>query len=160
MRGAVTIEQVVLTPLKCIADDRGAVLHMLRADAPEFSGFGECYFSEIQPGAMKAWKRHSRQTQNVAVPCGRVRFVIFDSRSDSPSFGRLEVFELGRPDAYARLRIPPRVWYGFKCLSQASALVANCPDLPHDPQESESTTLEALGHAHALELLRDGGAGV
>ncbi len=44
------IEGVMLTTLRQITDERGAVLHMLRADAPGFRGFGECYFSEIRPG--------------------------------------------------------------------------------------------------------------
>jgi dTDP-4-dehydrorhamnose 3,5-epimerase len=154
-----SIAGVCVTPLRCIADERGAVLHMLRADAPEFVGFGECYFSEITPGSVKAWKRHRRQTQNLAVPSGRVRFVIWDVRDDSASFGRLEMLELGRPDAYVRLRIPPRVWYGFKCVSSTTALVANCPDLPHDPRESESAATETVEHARALELLQRGGTG-
>src|ERR1700744_3933814 len=63
---SISIAGLILTPLRQIADERGAVLHMLRADAAEFRGFGECYFSEIRPGVAKAWKRHQRQTQNLA----------------------------------------------------------------------------------------------
>ncbi|SVA50049.1 uncharacterized protein METZ01_LOCUS102903, partial [marine metagenome] len=52
----------------------------MRSDAPEFTTFGECYFSEMIPGAVKAWKCHRKQTQHLAVPIGRVRFVIYDDR--------------------------------------------------------------------------------
>lgn len=135
------IEGVVLTELRQINDDRGSVLHMLRSDALDFTQFGECYFSEILPGVTKAWKRHRVQTQNIAVPVGRVRFVIYDNREGSSTLGRVQVVELGRPDAYLRLQIAPELWYGFTCLGSVPALLANCPDLPHLPSESEQQTI-------------------
>jgi dTDP-4-dehydrorhamnose 3,5-epimerase len=128
---------VSLTELRQIPDERGAVLHMLRSDAPEFTNFGECYFSEVLPGAVKAWKRHRKQTQNLVVPVGRIRMVIYDDRDSSSTKGKLQVLELGRPDAYVRLHIPPGLWYGFSAISAVPALLVNCADLPHDPTESE-----------------------
>jgi dTDP-4-dehydrorhamnose 3,5-epimerase len=148
------IEGVAVTALREIRDERGAVLHMLRCDAPDFRAFGECYVSEIVPGAIKAWKRHQRQTQNLAVPLGRVRFVLYDARASSATHGCLEIIELGRPDAYARLRIPPMLFYGFACISALPALVVNCTDIPHDPAESDSLGPEELAGGAALELLR------
>jgi dTDP-4-dehydrorhamnose 3,5-epimerase len=136
------IEGVTFTELRQIVDERGAVLHMLRSDLADFDRFGECYFSEVLPGAVKAWKRHTRQTQNLAVPVGRIRMAIYDVRDASPSFGKLQVIELGRPDAYIRLRIPPGLWYGFSCISSMPALLANCADFPHDPGESEVRHLD------------------
>lgn len=132
-----SIEGVLVTGLRQVVDERGAVLHHMRSDAPEFSTFGECYFSEMIPGAVKAWKRHSKQTQHLAVPIGRVRFVIYDDREPSRTNGRLEIVELGRPDQYNRLRIPKGLWYGFTCLSDQPALIANCTDQPHDPTDTE-----------------------
>lgn len=131
------IEGVVLTELRQINDQRGAVLHMLRADTRDFTRFGECYFSEVLPGIVKAWKRHQMQTQNLAVPVGRILIVLYDGRGTSPTYGKLQSFELGRPDAYFRLRIPPGLWYGFRCISSVPALLANCADFPHDPKESD-----------------------
>ena len=60
-----TIKDVSITPLREIADDRGSVLHMLRCDADEFTQFGECYFSEVVPHAIKAWKKHTIQTEQI-----------------------------------------------------------------------------------------------
>ena len=137
MTTEVPIDGVLVTGLRQIVDERGAVLHHMRNDAPEFTAFGECYFSEMVPGAVKAWKRHRKQTQNLAVPIGRVRFVIYDDRESSPTHGGLQVIELGRPDNYSRLHIPPDLWYGFTCLSDRPALIANCADLPHDPDDAE-----------------------
>ena len=137
MRTRLSIEGVLLTELRQVSDERGMVLHHMRSDAPEFTTFGECYFSVMVPGAVKAWKRHQEQTQHLAVPVGRVRFVIYDDRETSPSLGSLDVVELGRPDDYLRLCIPRGLWYGFSCLSDESALIANCADRPHDPADAE-----------------------
>lgn len=129
------INGVTFSPLKEIRDERGAVLHMLRNDSPEFTTFGECYFSEVFPKAIKAWKQHSVQTQNISVPVGRIRFVLFDNRPHL-SEDILEKFELGRPDNYQRITVPPGIWYGFSCIGNESALLVNCADLPHTPGES------------------------
>ena len=137
MSHGVPLQGVVTAELRQIVDTRGAVLHMLRCDAPDFTQFGECYFSELVPGAVKAWKRHRHQTQNLAVPVGRVRLALFDARESSTTLGQLHALELGRPDAYFRLKIPPGIWYGFACLGDTPALLVNCPDLPHDPSESD-----------------------
>ena len=137
MTTEVSIDGVLVTALRQITDERGAVLHHMRCDAPEFTAFGECYFSEMVPGAVKAWKRHRKQTQNLAVPIGRVRFVVYDDRGLSPTRGGLQIVELGRPDDYNRLCIPKGLWYGFTCLSDQPALIANCADLPHDPADAE-----------------------
>ena len=131
------IEGVKQTKLRQISDDRGSVLHMLRQDSEDFLGFGECYFSEINHGVVKAWKFHQEQTQTLAVPIGSIRMVIYDDRDDSATKGALQIFELGRPENYCRIQIPPKLWYGFTCLSKSPALVANCVDKPHDPLESK-----------------------
>jgi dTDP-4-dehydrorhamnose 3,5-epimerase len=130
------IEGIYFSELKQIPDERGSLLHMLRNDDEVFIDFGEIYFSEVLPGAVKAWKYHHAQTQNLAVPIGRVRVVIYDERKTSSTQGSIQVLELGRPDLYLRLTIPPGLWYGFTCISDTPALLANCADIPHNADES------------------------
>ncbi len=131
------ISGVVHASLREIEAEGGPVLHMMRRDGPLFEGFGEVYFSVVLPGAIKAWKRHSRQTQNLATPVGLVDIVLYDSRPDSPSKGKIAVVRLGRPGHYRLLRIPPGVWYGFTGCSEQPSVLANCVDIPHAPEESE-----------------------
>ncbi len=131
------IRGVIIAPLKQIMDERGAVLHMLRADSALFRGFGEVYFSEVNAGVVKAWKRHKLMTQHFAVPYGRIKLVLFDDRTDSDTCGTVEGLELGRPDRYSLVCVPSGLWYGFQGISHGSSLLANCADLPHDPTESE-----------------------
>jgi dTDP-4-dehydrorhamnose 3,5-epimerase len=131
------VKGLCLTPLREIGDDRGSVLHLLRRDDPSFQGFGECYCSETLPNAVKAWKRHKVQTQNLAVPVGRLKLVVFDDRKTSSTRGAIEVIELGRPDKYSLVTIPPDLWYGFCAIGFSPALIVNCVNHPHDPLESE-----------------------
>ncbi len=129
------IKGVRILKLNQISDERGAVLHMMHSDSPHFQEIGEIYFSEINSGVVKAWKKHKLVTQNLAVPVGRIRLVIFDDRDDSPSKGTVEELIVGRPDQYFLVRIPPLLWYGFHGISNMPSLIANCPDLSHDPEE-------------------------
>ncbi len=137
------ITGVVLTPRRVISTTGGPVLHMLRKDSPLFAGFGEVYFSEVEPGAVKGWKRHKQMVQNFTVPSGCIKFVLFDNRENSPSFGTLAEYELGRPDAYSLLTVPPMIWYSFACVSKGPGLIVNCASLIHSPDESEKVELDA-----------------
>jgi dTDP-4-dehydrorhamnose 3,5-epimerase len=134
--GASSIAGVLVHPLADIADERGAVLHVMRCDSPLFTGFGEVYCSLTLPGAVKAWKQHVRQTQHLAVPVGSLRLVLVDHRADSPTHGAVEQHVLGRPHGYALWRIPPGLWYGFQAIGNEPALIVNVTDTPHDADES------------------------
>ena len=128
------IAGVRVLPLRKMPDERGVVMHMLRADAPHFERFGEIYFSAVYPGVVKAWHLHREMTINYAVPIGTIRLAIYDERIDSPTCGR--VMELFVGDAnYCLVTVPPGVWNGFKGVGTSMALVANCATIPHDPAE-------------------------
>ncbi len=128
------IDGVIVTPLKQICDERGKIMHMLRANAPHFRGFGEIYFSTVHPGAVKAWHIHQRMTLNYAVPLGNIKFVLYDDRIESSTRGELMEFFLG-PDNYSLVTVPPMVWNGFKGIGDQTAIVANCASIVHDPDE-------------------------
>lgn len=128
------IDGVTTVPLRQLHDERGSVMHMLKATDPHFVGFGEIYFSTVHPGVVKAWHLHSRMTINYAVPSGRIKLVLFDDREGSPTRGEIQELFLG-PDNYLLVSVPPMVWNGFKGVGDSTALVANCASIPHDPDE-------------------------
>lgn len=128
------IDGVKVTPLKQILDERGKIMHMLRADGDGFEGFGEIYFSTVWPGAIKGWHIHSKMTLRYAVPHGHVKLVLYDEREASATKGELMELFLGA-DNYCLVTIPPLVWNGFKGYGTEAAIVANCSDIPHDPHE-------------------------
>ena len=128
------IDGVKVKPLRQICDERGKVMHMLRADDPDFVAFGEIYFSTVFPGAIKGWHIHKRMTLNYAVPSGQIKFVLYDDRPGSPTHGQINELFLG-PDSYQLVVVPPLVWNGFKGVGTEPAVVANCASIPHDPEE-------------------------
>ncbi|AEP13774.1 MULTISPECIES: dTDP-4-dehydrorhamnose 3,5-epimerase family protein [Chloracidobacterium] len=130
------IDGVAVRPLRQIPDERGKIMHMLRADAPHFERFGEIYFSCVYPGAIKAWHIHKAMTLNYAVIVGRIKLVLYDDREHSPTRGELMELFIGDGN-YALVTIPPRIWNGFKGIGTETAIVANCATLPHDPEEIE-----------------------
>ena len=128
------IDGVVVKALRRIPDERGYIMHMLRADDPEFEHFGEIYFSTAYPGVIKAWHLHREMTLNYAVVAGMIKLVLFDGRENSPTAGQLQEFFIGE-ESYQLVKIPPHVWNGFKAIGTQMAIVANCATLPHDPGE-------------------------
>ncbi|MEW6581957.1 MAG: dTDP-4-dehydrorhamnose 3,5-epimerase family protein [Actinomycetota bacterium] len=126
------IHDVRFVPLRRIPDERGTILHMLRATDDHFIGFGEVYFTTLYQGIVKGWHRHRDMTLNYACPYGRVKLVIFDERDDSPTRGSLMEAFLG-VDSHLLAVIPPGVWNGIKAISAPFALVANCATHTHDP---------------------------
>jgi len=128
------IDGVKIVPLRQIVDQRGKLLHMLRNDAPHFAGFGEIYFSLVNPGSVKAWHLQQVMVRNYAIPIGMVKIVLYDDRPGSPTAGRVQEIVLGE-DNYQLLVIPPRIWSGFTAQGDRPALVADCTSIPHDPDQ-------------------------
>ena len=130
------IDGVAVRPLRQIVDERGKVMHMLRADDPHFEKFGEIYFSMIFPGVVKGWHLHTEMVLNYAVPSGRIKLVCYDDRAGSRTRGKVQEIFLGY-DCYQLATVPPGVWNGFKAVGDGPAVVANCATIPHRPEEIE-----------------------
>lgn len=128
------IEGVKIIPLWQIIDERGKVMHMLKASDPHFIKFGEIYFSLIHPGVIKGWHLHKKMVINYAVVTGKIKLVLYDDRKDSTTKAELQEIYLGQ-DNYCLVSVPPYVWNGFKCVGIQDAIVANCATITHDPGE-------------------------
>ena len=128
------IDGVKVVKLRQIVDERGKVMHMLKATDPHFLGFGEIYFSCGWPGAIKAWHIHKRMTINNAVMVGRVKLVLYDSREESSTCGELMELFIGEDD-YSLVQVPPGITNGYKVYGNTMAVLANCATEPHDPDE-------------------------
>ena len=135
------IDGVRVVALKRIPDERGTVMHMLRADDPHFLGFGEIYFSTVYRDVVKGWHRHRDMTLNYACVFGRIKLVLYDDRDGSPTRGGLMERFLG-PDHYALVQVPPGVWNGFKGMSDPCAIVANCCTHAHDDDAGRTERLD------------------
>lgn len=128
------IDGVIIKKLGRIPDERGCIYHMMRRDDDIFEEFGEIYFSTAYPGIVKGWHLHKKMTLNYAVISGMIKLVLYDDRKNSKTKGNLMEIFMGEEN-YILVKIPPKVWNGFKGISDKEAIVANCSTIPHDPDE-------------------------
>jgi len=137
------IEGVIFTPLSIIDTKGGDVLHAMKASDVGFSGFGESYFSTVEPGVIKGWKLHREMVLNLVVPVGSVRFVVFDEREGSKTMGQFSKIVLSREN-YGRLTIPPKLWVAFQGVDLQDSLILNIANIPHSPNEVERRALKEI----------------
>jgi len=128
------IEDVIITKLKKIPDERGSIYHMLRRDDKHFKEFGEIYFSLAYPGVIKGWHEHTKQIQNYAVIDGMIKLVLFDNRENSKTYKELKEIFIGDLN-YSLVTIPTGIIMGYKCIGNKTSILANCSTLPHEPNE-------------------------
>ena len=133
----VEINGVTKTPLKVIPVTEGDVFHALKVNDAGYVGFGEAYFSTINAGVVKPWKRHRKMTLNLVVIRGHIRFVVHDDRMNSSTKGVTAEYQLGLPDNYSRLTIAPGLWMSFQGMGTETSVVLNLADIIHDPEEAD-----------------------
>ena len=136
------MDKIALTPLKIIPNPSGDILHAIKKTDASFTGFGEAYFSMINQGEIKGWKKHNTMTLNLIVPLGEIQFVIYDKRENSFNYGEFFTISLSL-DNYQRLTIPPGLWVGFKGVLSKNMLL-NVASIEHDPFENIILPLDSF----------------
>lgn len=129
------LEGVIITPLKEIYNEKGNILHVIKFNDETFVNFGEAYFSEVNFGKIKGWKKHTIMFLNLVVPIGEIKFVLFDDRENSKSYGKFWEVIIGRSN-FQRLTVPPGIFIAFQGLSTDLNMLINIASIPHDPTES------------------------
>ena len=142
--GEQLIEGCFYTPQRRINTPGGDILHGMKKNESGFAGFGEAYFSFIDHGAIKAWKRHKKMTLNLLVPLGAIRFVAYDDRVDSPTNSNFFDVTLSSVDNYVRLTVPPMVWLGFSGVDPGDNLLLNVASHPHSDDEVDRCELSDI----------------
>ena len=121
----------------------GSVMHAMKLSDPGAIGFGEAYFSTVDYGFVKGWKRHKKMTLNLLVPFGEIRFVLYDDRVSENKYGNFQDVVLS-PQNYSRLTVPPKIWVAFQGLASGQSLILNLANIPHDPLESDTKQLSEI----------------
>ncbi|MCA8974819.1 MAG: dTDP-4-dehydrorhamnose 3,5-epimerase family protein [Planctomycetes bacterium] len=136
------IDGVEIVELKRFNDDGGAITELGRFGAgmhAALPGF-ECRqanYSEMEPGVIKAFHMHHRQTDVWYVPpSDRLLLVLHDCREGSPSEGVTMRFMLG--DGKDRLvRIPPGVAHGARNIGAAPGRIIYMVDVQFSPDPDD-----------------------
>ncbi len=140
--GRQTIQGIEIVELKRFNDDGGAITELGRLGAGmhgQLPGF-ECKqinYSEMEPGAVKAFHLHHRQTDVWYVPpCDKLLLVLHDCRKGSPTENTTLRVVLG--DGKDRLvRIPPGVAHGARNLGQERGRIIYMVDVQFSVKPGE-----------------------
>ena len=126
------MDGVILTPLKQIHNSKGDIFHAMKASDNGFSGFGEAYFSIVNQGEVKGWKKHIEMTLNLVVVIGEIEFVVYDDNS----FYSIKLSK----NNYQRLTVEPGLWLAFRGVSVENMLL-NLASIEHNANESVNVDL-------------------
>ena len=131
------MDGVILTPLKQIYNPKGDIFHAMKKSDHGFDGFGEAYFSTINQGEIKGWKKHTKMTLNLVVVTGEIEFVIYNKSN----FFNVKLSKKN----YQRLTVKPGLWLAFKGLSTENIML-NLASIEHNPDESVNVGLNAFNY--------------
>ena len=131
------MDGVTLTPLKKITHPKGDIFHAMKASDDGFFGFGEAYFSTVNQGEVKGWKKHTEMTLNLVVVIGEIEFVVYDDNS----FYSVKLSK----NNYQRLTVEPGLWLAFRGVSVENMLL-NLASIEHNPDESVNIDLNAFDY--------------
>lgn len=127
--------------LRVIPDERGRLMEILRGDDDEFfEVFGQVYMTTTYPGVIKAWHLHKIQTDNIAAVKGMIKLVLADLREGSETNGHIQEFFIGDHNPML-VQVPKDVYHGWKCVSEAEAIVINVPTKEYNYSEPDEHRL-------------------
>ena len=135
------IKDIIITHLDVIDTLNGNVMHGMKKTSKGYAGFGEAYFSKIDKGAIKAWKRHREMTLNLIVPVGGIKFVLFDDRELSNT--QFQEIIISKKN-FCRLTVPPMIWMGFQGLSDGGSMLLNIANIEHHIEEVDKKNIEQI----------------
>jgi len=136
---APSIEGVQIVELKRFADDGGSMTELARltdGQPPAFKDFEvrQINYSEVEPGAIKAFHLHQHQTDIWYVPpSDRMLVVLLDVRAGSKTEGTRMRLTLGAGGSRL-VRIPPGVAHGVKNLAAAPGRIIYFTDVHFSPE--------------------------
>jgi dTDP-4-dehydrorhamnose 3,5-epimerase len=133
-----TIDGARVVELKRFSDDGGSLTELVRLvdGTPEaLAGFTvrQLNYSEMEPGVIKAYHLHARQTDVWYVPpSDRMLVMLLDVRETSPTKNARMRIMLGA-GASRLLRIPPGVAHGVRNVGTATGRIIYLTDLHFSP---------------------------
>jgi len=130
------IEGVQLASVVVRPDDRGYFEELFRWGQGLAQGFAPAGSLQVSaalsyPGTIKAIHYHLRQTDLWTAVCGLLQVLLYDMRTDSPTFGRANTLYTGVLQPL-QILIPPGVGHGYKVIGTEPALLVYATDRYYD----------------------------
>lgn len=133
------MDGVIISTLKQIHHPKGDIFHAMKKSDIGFSGFGEAYFSIINQGDIKGWKKHTKMTLNLVVPIGEIEFVIYDE--STKEFFNTKISK----NNYQRLTVKAGLWMAFKGI-EGYNMALNISNIEHNTNEAVNIDLKDIDY--------------
>ena len=127
------MDGIILSQLKQIFNPKGDIFHAMKKSDEGFAGFGEAYFSTVNAGEIKGWKKHEEMTLNLITIMGEIEFVVYDGNS----FFNVKLSK----ENYQRLTVRPGLWIAFRGLGDENILL-NLANVEHNENESKTVKID------------------
>ncbi|MDH4102089.1 MAG: dTDP-4-dehydrorhamnose 3,5-epimerase family protein [Thermoleophilia bacterium] len=148
--GSVTVEgELIQEPIAGVhlrrapthADERGTLSEIFDVRW----GFTEdplvyVYHVTIRPEQVRGWVVHRTQNDRLFAYAGVLKIVLYDGRTESDTFGRVNVLHLGEHDR-ALLSIPAGVYHGVRNVGDREAAFVNLPSVPYQHDDPDKYRL-------------------
>ena len=126
------IDGVIVKEVLNVTKNNGILTEVWRADwGLDGLGIGQVFQNYLAAGSTSSWHVHRVTTDRIFVNYGLIKLVLYDARTGSPTFGRVNDFRLGlvRP---AMVVVPPGVWHLVQNLQETPSLLLNLVDRAYD----------------------------
>jgi len=137
------IEGVEIIKLFPHVDERGFLIEILRKDAKHFKQFGQVYLTTCNPGVVKAWHAHQKQTDYMFLVKGSVKIGLYDGRENSLTYKQTQTVIITELNPQL-VQIPPRVWHGFMALGNEPAYILNIPTESYNYDEPDELRIHPI----------------
>jgi dTDP-4-dehydrorhamnose 3,5-epimerase len=125
------------------SDERGSLTEIC-SEAWDFADepLVYVYKSTIRAGQKKGWVVHFEQDDRLFLDHGAVKLALYDARSDSPTYGMVNVLFFGSANR-ALVRIPAGVFHGLVNLGESEVAFINLPTRPYRHERPDKARLPA-----------------
>ena len=118
------IDGVKVVPLRQIVDERGKIMHMLKATDDAFHRLRRDLLLVRLAGNDQGLAHPHDDDRQQRRRLGQAKLVLYDLRDDSPTKGELQEMFFGE-DNYVLVQIPPGIANGYKAYGDKLVIMAN-----------------------------------
>lgn len=129
---------VFVRMLRNVFNEKGGLREVWRDDDPASVTVRQSYLTTTQPGVVKAWYKHRRQTDQITPVSGAGRLVLWDTRVDENSAPVVIDMDANDP---VLITVPPGIWHGFQAMSDVPLVLSHLNDQAFDHVRTDEIRL-------------------
>ncbi len=124
-----------------VPHEDGTVTEVARAVWPEVDvPIVQVHITTTFPERIRAWGLHRASTDRLFVVKGLVSIVVYDARTDSPTYACVNEFRVSERNP-GLLVIPPNLFHGWKNIGVEEAFIVNMPSSQYDYESPDALDL-------------------